>query len=236
MSALERLASEMTERLGTVLGAREILPKPSTAKGVAPAVYLGCALAQATEECAEEPRQNVIAVTSGSRPWRRWLQDAAETVGASRLLVLQLQVAPHWVHQRNLKGSKEVRLGTDYAQRLPWLTSLDTPVYVLQITGAVVDAEGKVLRSGAEGLWAVRSPFRVSALGAQKLVSDEDVEFVRQQARRTDLAGTPLVWQAALDELVSQLGGRSVGESERGADAPREPSAVDPDAVDLQSR
>ena len=63
------------------------------------------------------------------------------------------------------------------------------------------------MRIGAEGLLARRTPFAVSALGAQALISDEDVEKVRT-ARRDDLPGKPLVWQEALKSLVAQLSGK----------------------------
>ncbi|HZA51832.1 MAG TPA: hypothetical protein VE549_13900 [Myxococcaceae bacterium] len=34
---------------------------------------------------------------------------------------------------------------------LPWLTSLETPVSVLQLTGALIDRSGQAVRIGAEG-------------------------------------------------------------------------------------
>ena len=63
-------------------------------------------------------------------------------------------------------------------------------------------------RKGLEGLMAKRSNIALSAIGAQMLVSDEDVERLRS-LRREDLAGQPLVWQVALRNLVSQLTGRT---------------------------
>lgn len=122
-----------------------------------------------------------------------------------RVLELQIDLAPQWIHQRNLEGAKEVRLGTGHTQSLPWLASLDTPVYVLQLTGAVLDADGKILRSGGEGLWAVPTPFHASILGAQNLMGEEDVERIRTQLVRNDVPGSPLVWRMALRELLSQL-------------------------------
>jgi len=58
---------------------------------------------------------------------------------------------------------------------------------------------------------AKRSQILVSALGAQSLVSDEDIERLRT-LRRDDLPKQPLVWQVALRNLVSQLTGQ-VGQS-----------------------
>ena len=64
------------------------------------------------------------------------------------------------------------------------------------------------MRIGAEGLMARRSNLVTSALGAQRLISDEDIEKLRT-LRRDDLPGQPLVWQTALRSLVAQLTGRT---------------------------
>jgi len=91
---------------------------------------------------------------------------------------------------------------------LPWLTSLETPVSVLQLTGALVGRDGRAVRIGAEGLLAKRTGLVASAFGLQALLSDEDVQQLRT-TRRDDLAGRPLVWQAALRSLVAELTGRA---------------------------
>jgi hypothetical protein len=90
---------------------------------------------------------------------------------------------------------------------LPWLTSLETPVAVLQLTGARVGRDGRAQRIGAEGLLARRTSLPVSALGGQAMIADAEVEQART-ARREDLPGQPLVWQVALRELVRGLIGR----------------------------
>jgi hypothetical protein len=72
-----------------------------------------------------------------------------------------------------------------------------------------VAPDGRALRIGAEGILARRTPFAASVLGAQALVSDEDVERART-ARREDLPGRPLVWQVALRTLVAELMGRAI--------------------------
>lgn len=202
--ALERLATEMDAWLEGRQPDSLLVLEGLSQKAAQPAVYLGCAL-DITDECSQEERSNVLAVTSADKRWRQALAPAARGAGVEHVLVVNLQLAPHWIRQKGLKGAKQIPLGTGHAQELPWLTSLDTPVWVLQVTGAVVDAEGQMLRSGAEGIWALRTPFRASALGAQKLVTDEDVEHLRTELRRDDLAGAPLGWQAALGELVRQL-------------------------------
>jgi len=79
---------------------------------------------------------------------------------------------------------------------------------VVQLTGAVVGRDGKAVRIGAEGMMAKRTNIGLSALGAQMLVSNDDIEKLRS-ARREDLPGQPLVWQVALRTLVGQLTGRT---------------------------
>jgi hypothetical protein len=56
-------------------------------------------------------------------------------------------------------------------------------------------------------MYPKRTRLVVSSIGAQELISDEDVEQLRS-ARREDLAGQPLVWKVALRNLVGQLVGK----------------------------
>ncbi len=205
VAELDRLAADMEAWLtDRELGA-PLLLEGSGSGSAGPAVYLGCALDELTQECSAGARANVLAVTSASKLWRRELAEAARRAGVDRVLVVRLDVAPHWIRQKGLKGAKQVALGTGHHQELPWLTSLDTPVWVLQVTGVLVDVDGRLLRSGGEGVWAIRTPFKASMLGAQRLMTPEDVEFVRAELRRPDLEGAPLGWQAALDQLTRQL-------------------------------
>ena len=106
--------------------------------------------------------------------------------------------------QTGIAGRKVVELGTDHVATLPWLTSLEAPVYVLQLTGALIDQTGRAVRIGAEGIALRSSRLVASAFGIQELLSDADVEAVRA-ARRRELPGEPLAWQAALRQLVKGL-------------------------------
>jgi len=144
------------------------------------------------------------------RPSQDWIAEAAaamQRAGASRALLLSLEVANYLPRQKGwLGGKKEVELGTGYTVGIPWLTSLETPITVLQLTGALVERDGRAVRIGAEGMLARRTPLLVSSIGAQAMISDEDVQRLRT-ARRDDLPGTPLVWQAAMRQLVAELTG-----------------------------
>lgn len=184
--------------------------------GRPPDVHFGCELDPAGDCIPREEgalgrgggRGMRLAVDRPDREWINAVNRAMAESGAERAIVITLEVGQYWTRQQGLRGDKIVDLGTDHSIRLPWLTSLETPVTVLQLTGALVDGQGRVLRMGAEGLVARRTPLLASSVGAQALLRDEDVAEARA-ARRGDLAGEPPVWQVALKQLVVQLTGRS---------------------------
>jgi hypothetical protein len=194
-----------------------LLPRTGEARiaGVAPDVQFGCLTAGGSDECDEsEQRQRDLlrgddhqlrlAVGRPSPEWTAGVQRSLTAAGADLALVLTLEVGQYWVTKTGWRNDKSVALGSGYSVALPWLTSLETPVSVLQITGAVVDRNGKAVRIGAEGLMARRTPLLVSSLRAQALLSDEDVQRART-LRRDDLPGRPLAWQVALRHLVADL-------------------------------
>lgn len=203
-SAVGRLLAEMNtflEGLGTTVRVAAPVPPGTTP----PDVMFGCEPA-AGMDCDEpgRPVRHRLAVARPSSSWIEWAGSAAADAGAERVLVITLETGNYWPRQRNLLGSKVVELGAGHTVDVPWLTSLDDPVSVLQLTGALVGPDGRAIRIGAEGLIARRTNLLLSAVGAQTLIRDEDVESVLT-ARRDDLPGRPLVWQAALRNLVDQL-------------------------------
>ena len=123
-------------------------------------------------------------------------------------LVITVETSDYFIRQKGLRGSKEVELGTGYTVSLPWLTGLETPVSVLQLTGALMNPDGTAVRIGAEGMLARQTGMLAGAIGAQRIITEKDVAELRT-ARRTDLAGQPLVWQVALRNLVAGLTGRA---------------------------
>jgi hypothetical protein len=199
------------------LGVTTRLATPgAAAAGTPPDVQFGCET-HGTDECATPTTPGVpasdkirmrLAVGRPSTSWVESTRAAVSRAGVSRALVLTLEVGQYFVQQKGrFGGRKEVELGTGYSVGVPWLTALDKPVNVLQLTGALVDADGQAIRIGAEGLLARRTNIVLSGLGAQELLTDEDVQQIRA-LRRADLPGQPLVWQAALRTLVSELTGR----------------------------
>jgi hypothetical protein len=148
-----------------------------------------------------EPRKMAFEVEGPKRPWRDALRAAA---GDARGVVsIQLRFGEQWVRQKNLKGSKTIELGTGRTMDVPWLTSLDDPVQVLQLTGALVTPEGKVTRVGAEGIGARRTGMTASVLGAQEVMTEEDLAALLAPGE-----GGVAPWRAALRTLVAGLIGR----------------------------
>ena len=209
---LARLLGDMNARLDSM--ARSVPLRGPALPGTPPDVSFGCEL-DATGDCLPIEDQSDphakrlrLAVARPSGPWVAAARERAAAAGAAALLVVTVEIGQHWVHQRNLLGAKELRLGTGYVQRIPWLTSLDAPVQVVQLTGAVVNPDGRAIRIGAEGLLARRTGIVMSGFGAQALIREEDIAELRE-LRREDLPGRPLVWEAALETLTRDLTGGS---------------------------
>lgn len=199
---LGEMAAYLSDEIGLVVHAAD-------APGSPPDVLFGCET-DLPDECVEREEEGRrgpplrLAVGRPSASWVSWMQGEAADVGARWTIVLTLEVGQLWPYQKNFRGDKEVALGSNHTVGVPWLTSLDAPVRVLQLTGALVDATGRARRIGAEGLMVRPTSIVASGFGIQRLVTDEDVAALRT-ARRSDLPGDPLVWRVALSEMVEGL-------------------------------
>lgn len=146
-----------------------------------------------------EPRRMCFVVEGPSKAWR----DSVRAVGGDTIraiVTVQLGFGEYWVRQKDAKGNKRIDLGVGRGMEVPWLTSLDDPVQVLQLTGALVSPEGRVMRVGAEGLTARRTGTTASMAGAQEALTDNDLRGVTEAA-----PGADPVWRTALRELVTSL-------------------------------
>jgi hypothetical protein len=209
-----RLLAEMNAYLDSLGVTTRVDAAVGASQGTPPDVQFGCPADPSDEECERgretnaDQRQMRLAVGRPSAGWIEWAAGAADRAGAQAVLVLSLETGQYWTRQSGrFGGRKSVELGTDYSQPVPWLTSLDTPAHVLQITGALIGRDGRAIRIGAEGLVARRTNVLLSGVGAQAQLTDDDVERVRTM-RRDELPGRPLVWQAAIRTLVSELTGK----------------------------
>ena len=209
----------MTLYLGEIGAGKPLLDgtDASPASGlIAPDVRFGCETesGQADDDCVEREgalgrgsQPMHLAVGRPSPEWVDWVSGVMAEAGVDAALMLTLEVGQYWIRQRGFRGTKEVELGTDHVVRFPWLTSLEGPVAVVQLTGAVIRSDGSAHRIGAEGLLARRTSMTVSVIGGQSLVTDDEIHLLRTE-RRDDLPDSPLVWQAGARALVSQLTGR----------------------------
>jgi len=182
--------------------------------GVPPDVQFGCVTVMEIpgEDC-DVPEDGALgrggeymklAVARPSPEWIEWASGAMVGLGVSETLVLTLELGQYRPKQRGLLGHKYVELGTGYETDLPWLTSLETPLYVVQLTGALMGLDGQAIRIGAEGIMAKRSRFAISVIEAQEIWLDEDVAELRTR-RREDLPDRPIAWKESMRRLVASL-------------------------------
>lgn len=221
-AAVTGLLEAMNARTGSLLGQ----PLPTVAmRGTPPDVRFGCVTSLDDECDVDGPvrggrREMHLAVSRPSTSWKQWLTGALRDEGATHALVLTIEIADYWPRQKNLLGTKEIELGSGYAMPLPWLTGLDRPVSVIQLTGALVDSTGRAVRIGAEGMLARRTDLLLGSIGAQVLITEADVAALRTAARE-DLPGRPLVWEAAIDNLIETLTGLDAARMANGAEPAR---------------
>lgn len=205
------LVAEMNAYLDSIAASVKLTPK-STEVGTAPDVHFGCLPEPSGGDCigdGDEHANHQLQLSIGrpSEDWIGWIGTALDSASRDKALVITLELGQYWPRQKGLSFGKEVHLGSDYTVGVPWLTSLEQPVAVVQLTGALVGRDGRSIKIGAEGMLAKRTHIALSAIGAQSLVTDEDISRLRT-LRRDDLPGQPLVWQVALRKLVSQLTGQ----------------------------
>ncbi len=205
------LLHSLNRQLDSLLAGMALAPVTAEPGG-APDIFFGC-MTDGAGDCVdwdddtrvERGVQLLLKIArEPGRKWSVWLSESLAAGDASHLLLISLEVSQYWPRQVNLKGDKVVDLGSGYQVKLPWLTSIETPISVVQLVGALVDRRGRVVRIGAEGMLARRTSLMPSSEGLQALITDEDVAQLLTM-RREDLTGQPLAWQAALHQLTAHL-------------------------------
>ena len=126
--------------------------------------------------------RNSLWIQTGTKDWRKRAAAAMAGDSADYMLMLSLRIGDQypWSGWRG----KGIRLGTGYDAELPWLSSVDKPVTVVQLVGTIVDREGKPVRSGAEGLFASKPGGITFLLGGQQAVSDTQLAELLAATRR----------------------------------------------------
>ena len=178
----------------------------------APRVYVGSAAGDLAPPDAEEATAlpgdllppMVLHLERPSKAWQEAARNFMAAEGLTHLVLVQVAVSQYPKEQRGFT-KKAVMLGTGYEARIKFLTAVDKPIEVLQLTGILVGNDGRVLRAGAEGVLGRDTPFTAQVFDVSKLLDDETLAAALTTERRDDLSGTPLALEVALDNLVAQL-------------------------------
>jgi hypothetical protein len=155
---------------------------------------------------SEQPGQfpQVLRTHQPSSEWREWAVQTMEEADADHLMILFIGVGRYYPKQVDWKGNKVFEIGTGYRQEIPWLTALNEPMDMVQLTGVLVDRHGEVVASGMEGLLPLRTSFLASIFGVRRTTDRSDLDRIAT-LERADLDHHPLVWQVAVHNLHARL-------------------------------
>ena len=209
--AFDSMLAALNARMasGTVPGCASLVPN-ALATG-APRTYLGIADSEyAPAEGASQrlPHDRFSPmILHLERPTAEWRDAVGSEIARNAVpyaIAIQLGVSQY---SKGYSGAfrKEVVLGTGYRQPVKFLTAEDKPVEVLHLTGVLVDAEGRPVRAGAEGIVLRDTPFTAQAVDAERVFDTAELQRVLSSERRGELPGTPLKLDVACDNLVAQL-------------------------------
>jgi hypothetical protein len=179
----------------------------------APHVYLGSAQGELAPPEAEQqllPDDRfppmVLHLARPSPDWSADMTGLLAREGLGHAVVIRLGISQYPKGRDGVFG-KQVLLGTGHQEPIRFLTAEDKLLEVLQLTGVLVDASGRVVRAGAEGIIARDTPFLAQVVDVTRVIDDESLRQVLTTERRADLPGNPLKWEVALDNLLAQLRG-----------------------------
>jgi hypothetical protein len=158
-----------------------------------------------TDDKNKDERKMVIYKRNPSAPWKEQLSQVMANNHVDYVLFITIGFSEYFLRHKHFLGGVIVDMGTGYEISASWFSDLDTPAEVLQVSGAILDKEVKILRTGAKGIVARKTGFFSSQLGLQDMLSKEDLQKILNDERREDLQGSPLKWKVALQNLVAQL-------------------------------
>jgi hypothetical protein len=183
----------------------------------APRVYVGSAVGEFAPPEAEQqvlPHDvfppMVLHLHRPSAAWQQAMREMLAREGASHAVVVWLGVSQYPKGRAGVFGKKVV-LGTGHEEPIRFLTAEDKLLEVLQLTGVLVDARGRVVRAGAEGILARDTPFTAQVFDVTKVLDDRALGQALTVERRADLPGSPLKWEVALGNLLAALGADPAG-------------------------
>ena len=100
--------------------------------------------------------------------------------------------------------------GSNHVRHFKRLENLNSRADLLVLAGALIDAQGRLVLIGAEGLADNGTGFQPNRLANNEdyTFGKADYEALLRPQRRDDLPGTPVAWQEAAQQLVQRLTGR----------------------------
>jgi len=209
--SLGPLLDAMTALLDSAGWTRRLdsLPRPADE---GPRVYVGSLEGEGAPSTFNAQPADIepVMIVQADEPSKRWREGLRRITAAGEvdfLLVVQVGLSEYVVTQLRpgLSAPWGVELGTDHVANMGKSFFRAKQAQVLHFTGALLAADGRVLRVGAEGVVAQKPNVLLSLFDVRSAVSDEDVGTLLADHRREDLPGRPLVWQVALQNLVAQL-------------------------------
>lgn len=203
------LAAAMNDHLGVATGGEPSVYAPDGAG--APVLYIGSAEGPLAPAGAESVRTDydeyaplVVHLQYPSATWSLAVAEELAARGDSSAVLLWIGFSHYPKADRGLFGKKVV-LGTGYEAPVPFLSSMDEPVELLQVSGVLVDRTGRVVRAAAEGIVHKETPFWAQTLGLRRELDHDEVARVIEGVHRDDLPARPLAWEAALTALLESL-------------------------------
>ena len=205
-TAFAALAAAMDARLAAMTCCS--LAAATLSDDGAPLVFVGSAdgatAPPQTEQFNEEWEKYPPMVLHVEYPSEAWRARVAAQPPAPAFLWIRLALVDYPRADEGLLGKKVV-LGEGHEAPQPFLRTELQPLQVLQVTGALLAPDGRVLAAGAEGIYAVDTPFTAQIFNLQREIDPGQLQAILAELRREDLAGQPLKWEAALDNLVLRL-------------------------------
>lgn len=210
------LVAVVEQRMAAARGLQLLASDALPAAG-APRVYVGSATGDLAPpeagQSASAADRFAPMVLHLERPTRSWQTAARELMAGNHfthLLLVRISVSQYPKGRRGL-FAKNLLLGTGHEIPVRFLTAEDKPMEVLQLSGLLIGADGRVLVAGAEGALARDTPFPAQSLELASLLDDTTLDAALTTERRADLPGAPLSLDVAADTLVGQLLSRLPG-------------------------
>jgi len=209
-SSLQPLAEAMSSYIDSLQRIQKLEADQLSLPG-APRLFIGSSESFDAPSDAEMMRNEndkyppmIIHIEKPSKEWKTALAQSLTAVNGNYLLIMQLSFDDYPKADQGMFGKKVV-LGTDYEQGLNFLTAIDKPIEVLQLTGMLLDREGNILRAGSEGILAKDTPFSLQIFDIEKEIDKKAIDQLIQNERREDLPGQPLKWKVAIDNLLIKI-------------------------------